>query len=383
MIRRALLLSAIILFSLASEGQIRIRIFARTKPITVVFTPVNGQYVLAGSTDDSLFINTFETVAIVRLDDKVAYRASSGFSGLADSVLIRPISPVSRYTLRAPAMDEDIRTLDGALIVKSFPGSLLVLDVTSLENYLPGVVRAEAGKYGPEEYFRAQAVVARTYIWRNIGRHQLDGFNLCDDTHCQVYPGIIPDSSIISACRSTEGKVIVDKDSVLIASAFHGNCGGVTASSADVWVTSYPYLVSITDPWCGYSESSSWKRSIPVSQFNDFLKTKGVDRGYAAVLFTPAGTRPERNPGFTISGKTISNEEIRQRFSLRSSFFTLTAAGDSIVVNGRGYGHGVGLCQDGAKAMAARNYSFDRITGFYYPGTRITDIKNAHWPDRP
>ena len=112
---------------------------------------------------------------------------------MADSLTITPVTgmPLQPACSRQERSRKDPRR---RLRVKSYPGSLQVLNITSVENYLPGVVRAEAGKYGPAEYFRAQAVVARTYIYRNIDRHELDGYNLCDDTHCQVYPGIITES---------------------------------------------------------------------------------------------------------------------------------------------------------------------------------------------
>lgn len=381
--KRILFLVMIILLSASVEAQLKIRMFARTRPVTVVFTPLKGQFSLVDGTNEGIALEAFETVALTRYEDKVIYRTLSGFSGIADSVFFKPLSAGSYFSLRAPAREEEVKILDGSLLVRSFPGSLMVLDITDPENYLPGVVRAEAGKYGPDEYFRTQAVVARTYIWRNINRHELDGFNLCDDTHCQVYPGLIPDSTIISACRSTAGMVIVDSDSVLIAAAFHGNCGGETASSADVWVASYPYLVSVKDPWCGYSPSSAWQKSIPASLFDGFLTSKGLDRSQAGALLSPQGTEPGRNAGYNISGRNISKEEMRQRFGLRSSFFVMTAAGDSIMIRGRGYGHGVGLCQDGAKAMASKGMAYDMITGFYYPGTMVTNIKNARWPERP
>jgi stage II sporulation protein D len=84
-----------------------------------------------------------------------------------------------------------------------------------------------------------------------------------------------------------------------------------------------------------------------------------------------------------VQGKTISSEDIRLRFGLRSAWFTITAEADSIILNGRGYGHGVGLCQDGAKHMAEKKNTFETIIGFYYPGTIITNIKNARRPPRP
>jgi len=374
---------ALLLLPVITAGQVSIRMFARNRPVTVVFTPVKGEFLLNDGKVNDLKIPVNETVAITRHDDMIIYRTLSGVSSVTDSLSIEPVSADALFTLRAPARNEELKTLDGSLRVKSYPGSLQVLNITSVENYLPGVVRAEAGKSGPAEYFRAQAVVARTYVYRNIDRHVLDGYNLCDDTHCQVYPGIITDSTIISSCLTTADRVIIDRDSTLIVAAFHGNCGGVTASSSDVWVAKYPYLIPVKDPWCGYSGSSAWKTSIPLSEWNAFLKTKKVEPGRETALFSPAGSQPTRAIGNTIAGVHISREDVRQRFNLRSSFYTLTLSGDSITVVGRGYGHGVGLCQDGARAMAASEMKYDQITGFYYPGTAVTEIKNARRPQRP
>jgi stage II sporulation protein D len=380
---KALAFIVLLLLPVTSAGQVSIRMFARTRPVTVVFTPVRGEFLLNDGKVYDLKIMVNETVAITRHDDMIIYRTLSGTSSVTDSLSIEPLSADALFTLRAPGRNEELKTLDGSLRVKSYPGSLQVLNITSVENYLPGVVRAEAGKSGPAEYFRAQAVVARTYVYHNFDRHVLDGYNLCDDTHCQVYPGIITDSTIISSCLTTADRVIIDRDSILIVSAFHANCGGVTAASSDVWVAKYPYLISIKDPWCGYSRSSAWKTSVPLSEWNAFLKTKKVEPGQETVLFSPAGSQPTRAIGNTVAGIHISKEDVRQRFNLRSSFYTLTPSGDSITIVGRGYGHGVGLCQDGARAMAAGKMKYDQITGFYYPGTAIIDIKNARRPQRP
>ena len=380
---RALLYILCFLLPLTASGQVSIRIFARSKPATVVFTPERGVYLLNDGAPGALQLVPGETVAVTRYDDMVVYRTLSGTYGAADSLSFEPVTDSSLFRLLAPGSGEPVKRLDGSLRIKSFPGSLQVLNVTTVESYLPGVVRAEAGKYGPPEYFKAQAVVARTYVVRNIDRHELDGYHLCDDTHCQVYPGIISDKVITDACRATAGKVLVDRDSMLIVAAFHGNCGGMTASSADVWLAAYPYLISVSDPWCSYSASSSWKKSLPLKEWNSFIGSKGIAPGAETQLYSAPGSKPVRIANRTAGGKTISSEDIRTAFALRSAYFTITRAGDSIEVNGRGYGHGVGLCQDGAKHMAEKNMTYEKITGFYYPGTMITDVKNARRPVKP
>jgi len=383
MMTRTFLSILLVLMPLTIHGEVSIRIFARTKPVTVVFTPDRGEYILSDGLHGDVRLFPGETVAITRYDSRIIYSTFSGKSEMADSLTITPSSGAALFRLRAPGKEEAVKILDGVLKIRSFPGSLQVLNVTSVESYLPGVVRAEAGKYGPPDYFRAQAVVARTYVYRNINRHELDGYNLCDDTHCQVYPGMIIELPIVDACHSTTGQVLIDRDSMLIVAAFHGNCGGVTASSADVWLAGYPYLVSVNDPWCGYSASSTWNKSIPLADWNSFLRAKGIAPGEETALYSNPGTTPVRKMDRSVAGRHITSEEIRVLFGLRSAYFTLIPSGDKIMVSGRGYGHGVGLCQDGAKAMAEKKVTYDKITGFYYPGTRITDVKNARRLVRP
>lgn len=381
--RRALLIILCLFPALAGFSQISIRIFARTKPSAVFFTADSGSFMLHDGPAAGLRLNPGDIVAVSMLGEKIIYRTLSGTRGAADSLTFIPAADGALFTLRAPGREEPQKLLEGTLKIKHFPGSLQILNLTTAENCLPGVVRAEAGKFGPSEYFKAQAVVARTYIFRNIDRHELDGYNMCDDIHCQVYPGVVTDSVILNACRATAGKVLTNRDSLLIEAAFHGNCGGETASSADVWLAGYPYLVSVRDPWCSYSASSAWEKSLPREEWDSFLISKGITPGGEGALYAGQETGRGRIIRRTAQGKTFTSEEMRIRFGLRSAYFTLKPAGDSISVSGRGYGHGVGLCQDGAKHMAEKRWTFDRITGFYYPGTLIVDIKNATKPARP
>lgn len=383
MMIRAIVLLFTLVLPAALSGQVNIRIFARTKPSSVVFTPLSDGFVLDGGAGRNLVIKRDESVVITRYGEKVIYMTYSGESHVADSVSVEPPDEQALFSLRSPYSADGRKMLRGSVIVRSFPGSLLILNRTDLEHSLPGIVRAEAGGTGTEEYYRAQAVVARTYACRNRDKHELDGFNLCDDVHCQVYPGIIADSVIIKACKATEGKVIVDSDSILIEAAFHANCGGETAASADVWVADHPYLVPVRDPWCLSSRSARWDKTIDGDSWNDFLRSKGLSPGQEEILYSPPGSQPSRVFVRSVSGKNISNEDIRQYFALRSAYFALSRTENGIVFGGRGYGHGVGLCQDGARAMAASGKKYAEIAGFYYPGTYITDIKNAKRPVRP
>ncbi len=373
----------LLIIPLAGYAQISVRIFARSTPATVVFHPVEGTYTLYDKAGGYVRLAAGERVAVTLYGDKIAYRTLSGIVGAVDSLEFVPAGSEASFSVVAPGSGGERKSLTGNLKIKSFPGSLLLLNITSVEDYLPGVVRAEAGRLGPIEYFRAQAVVARTYVYRNIDRHGLDGYHLCDDVHCQVYPGMISEEVIKEACRSTAGEVLTDSDSILIVAAFHANCGGVTASSADVWLAGYPYLISQPDPWCSYSQSSVWRTRIAMNEWNSFLARRGITAGTEGTLYDSRSPNHNRITSREVQGRYITSEEIRTSFGLRSAFFTLAPAGDSITVSGRGYGHGVGLCQDGARHMAEKGMAYDAIAAFYYPGTIIIDVKNARQPSVP
>jgi len=266
--KRILLVAILlVLFPLVTFPRISIRIFARSKPSSLILTTVKGDCFLFDGASGEVRLSQGETVAVTRYGDRVIYSTMSGIRGVSDSLAFTPAASGTLFIVRAPGNSEPEKSLGGMLTVTSFPGSLRILNITTVEEYLPGVVRAEAGRYGPSDYYKAQAVVARTYIYRNIDRHSLDGYNMCDDVHCQVYPGVVTDSVIVNACRSTSGLVLADRDSIMIEAAFHGNCGGETASSADVWLAGYPYLVSVKDPWCSYHRSEEKHRAKRMEQF--------------------------------------------------------------------------------------------------------------------
>jgi stage II sporulation protein D len=361
---------------------ISVRLFTKTKPSTFVFTPLNGSYKILPGNNESVVVNPGETVIFSKYDNKVLFKTLSGVSGLSDTIKVVPLAEENSFSVRQPANKEQPKTLTGKIKIFLFPGSLMILNIVDIEAYLPGAVRAEAGSKGPVEYFRTQAVIARTYVYRHMGRHELDGYNLCDDVHCQVYSGIITEQPIIDACKTTAGMVLIDKDSTLIISAFHANCGGETAASADIWVTKEPYLVAVKDTFCISYKPTIWERKITVADWKNFLISKGITIQDGLSLI-PSVKTSGRVHDYIICGVSVPAAEIRSYFNLKSTFFTIANDGTNIIMRGRGYGHGVGLCQDGARVMATKGMGYKEITQFYYPGTLITNIKNAHAPARP
>jgi stage II sporulation protein D len=253
---------------------------------------------------------------------------------------------------------------------------LVFINNSDVEKYISGVVMAEGGAGKNLEYFKTQAIIARTYMYKYFNKHLDDRYNVCDNTHCQAFNGLSSDTLLNKAVLETRGLVILDKDSTLIISAFHSNCGGETSSSDDVWLLGQPYLKSVVDPYCLTSRNATWQKSFSVKVWEDYIRKSG----YNEKVVDPSVfnfIQESRLTDYKTGSFTIPLRTMRSDLNLRSTFFSVYAKGDSIIFKGRGYGHGVGLCQEGAMMMAAKGFNYREIINFYYSGVIISDMKNA------
>ena len=269
-------------------------------------------------------------------------------------------------SLEPPLLD---RRYDDNLRVKVRRGKLLLINNIDLDNYVAGVVEAEVGRKPPKEYFKLQAIICRTYALSNTSKHLEEGFNLCDEVHCQAYHGKSFYPNIVDAAMQTRGAVIVDSDIKLITAAFHSNCGGQTVNSEDVWTKSLYYLRSVNDTFCLDKRNSFWEKEISIPAWRGFITARN-------------STIRDSLPTSYVSDKRendflytqIRFEEFRHHFKLRSTYFDVHPQEESVLLKGRGYGHGVGLCQEGAMEMAAQGYSYSEILHYYYSGVHIIDL---------
>ena len=293
-----------------------------------------------------------------------------------DSIELKGLTGEDYFSLRVNKEGSLKRNYTGDLKCFSDMETLLLINTSDIEKYIEGVVNAEAGKGKNEEYFKTQAVIARTYTYKYFNKHIIDRYNLCDDTHCQAFNGLTEDSIIINAVRHTDGLVITTPDSILIISAFHSNCGGETSPSEYAWVTAQPYLVRVADPYCLKSRNALWERKISLSAWTDFLKKNG----FSGNINNPSVFNFNQNsrvPDYVAGSFTMPLRTIRTGLDLRSSYFSVFVEGDSLLLKGRGYGHGVGLCQEGAMQMAISGFTFEEIINFYYSGVKIIRIEDV------
>ncbi len=263
------------------------------------------------------------------------------------------------------------RTYEGNLVISAYDArNLRIINDVDFETYLAGVVQSEI--YGQQsDIFRIQATISRTWALRNMGKHKADGFNFCDYVHCQAYQNRCVRPDIMLGTMQSSGETIVDADGKLIDTPFHSNSGGETANSEDVWRSALPYLRSVQDTFSFRMRQSNWTKVIPKDKWlNYFAKTHNLNTQDPDVRNTLL-TFEQQHRKAKILGVPLTR--VRTDFKLKSTFFTVTTddkSGD-VVLKGHGYGHGVGLSQEGTIRMVSLGISYDSIIRHYYTGASI------------
>jgi stage II sporulation protein D len=358
------------------SAQVKIRLFAYKAPESAVFSVTRGRYELNLFNGNILSVYKDESVVISRFKGKLAVKKRNTGSFICDSMILsgKTGNDVFSMMITGNALTRQYYSGD----LQCFPDmeTLVIINISDIERYISGVVMAEGGPGKNLEYFKTQAIIARTYMYKYFDKHLPDRYNVCDNTHCQAFNGLSSDSLLNEAALETKGMVILNKDSTLIISAFHSNCGGETLSSEDVWLSGLSYLKSVVDPYCLASRNATWQRSFSMNEWVKYIRKSGyngkVDDPTVFNFMQKSRLADYKTGTFTLPLRTM-----RSDLDLRSTFFSLNAKGDSIVLNGRGYGHGVGLCQEGAMMMATKGFKYPEIIRFYYTGVIISDIKNA------
>jgi stage II sporulation protein D len=377
MYRRLILIFIInTLFVLLTFGQVRIRLFSSQSPQSALFNVTGGSYELITFNGESHLVTNNEPVLIARFNGKLVVKTRNENGFICDSLFLQGKTGNDSFSIRINGNTPVRQYYSGDL--QCFPdlGTIVMINICNVESYIAGVVRAEGGSGKNKEYFKTQSILARTYMYKYFDRHLSDRYNVCDNTHCQAFNGISCDSIINRAAMETKRLVILDHDSSLVISAFHSNCGGETSTPEDVWLTSQPYLRSVIDPYCISSRNALWEKRLSLNDWLGLMKKSG----YEGKINDPAVftfIQKTRQENYRTGLFTLPLSTIRAELNLRSTFFSVLVDGDSIVLKGRGYGHGVGLCQEGAMAMADNGLNYLQIIGFYYSNVIITDIRNA------
>ncbi|MFQ5881247.1 MAG: SpoIID/LytB domain-containing protein [Candidatus Methylomirabilales bacterium] len=268
----------------------------------------------------------------------------------------------------------DGRPYRGSVEVWNTSGGLQIINQVALEDYVRGVMKVEANPDWPFEALRAQAVVARTFALYERLMSPKALYHLRATTASQVYRGVSgedPRSDI--AVQATRGVVLTYRGRIIPA-FYHAASGGHTEDAIEVWKARYPFIIGVDDPFSAIAPYHQWEEVIPLSEIRRVLQRAGWRLGEIHRIEPLGRTRSGRIQRLRIWHGTgvaeIDGKRFRQILGpdrIRSTRFTLHRSKGEIILVGRGWGHGVGLSQWGAKAMADFAYDYTRILRYYFP----------------
>lgn len=355
----------------ANADKVRVRLYSPYNVTTLNVSFDLGNYNLFADSNQLLedMVGEGRSVLVRAEGRKLHISVNDDDYGLVDSIRLEATDTACILCLN-PANNKQ-RTYEGDLIVKGQKdGKMTIIADVEFETYIAGVVQSEI--YGTEsDIFRIQAIISRTWALRNMKKHAADGYNFCDNVHCQAYLNRCIRPDIMMGAIESSGETLVDSAGNLIETPFHSNSGGQTANSEDVWRAALPYLRSVTDTFSFGMRQSTWVKTISIDRWLAyFQKNHKLDTGDSATLDSLLHfQQPERKAKML----GIPLTRIRADWQLKSTFFSISvdSGSMSVILDGRGYGHGVGLSQEGTIRMVSLGYSYDSILHHYYTGAVI------------
>lgn len=261
---------------------------------------------------------------------------------------------------------------------------LTVVNNVPVEDYLYGVVPKEMPPGWSSEALRAQSVAARTFALKNRRRHMAEGFDLCNTAHCQVYEGMSAETrATTEAVNSTRGEVLFYKGTVIDA-LFHTDSGGMTEFSEHVWGSPVPYLRAVEEL---RTQTQPWSRTVSMTSFVQKIESGGRSFGTLKEVRLSPLTIGKGGADRTPSGRvrtaefvgtkgrvSFAGNDLRSMFSLPSTLFDIRVGRTEVVFSGYGSGHGLGLSQWGAKALADSGKKYKDILLYYYSGVTLEKL---------
>ncbi|MDP6909299.1 MAG: SpoIID/LytB domain-containing protein, partial [Flavobacteriales bacterium] len=355
----------------SAQEQLEIGLLGRSEIASILISPTAGNYMALNGESDTIYrFRTDDAISITANGSRLIAKSAYGLNDTLNKISLVGKGTNPSFKMRVNNKEKEYSYFDN-LTVTGSSGKLRLVNSIDLESYVSHVVQAEVGYGAEEEYYKIQSIICRTYAVRNKKRHMKDGFNLCDHEHCQVYSGRkTATNEVVKSTAATSGLVMVSRENELILSAFHANCGGQTANCEDVWKEPRSYLKSVKDTFCLSSRSAVWNETIEQGQLLARVGFNATNDDSTTITFN----QPERLKFFNLENDSIELSRMRRRLRLRSTFFDLKTEDGQVTFNGRGYGHGVGLCQQGAMKMAEYGYNHSQILGYYYQGVSVVQL---------
>lgn len=254
-----------------------------------------------------------------------------------------------------------------------------------LEEYITGTVAAEMPASFGEEALKAQAVAARSYTLNKLlggasfplGADLSDDFNTCQayidrETFARLHPYQSTElwNKVAGAVRATRGEIMLYNNKPINA-VYYSTCGGRTASAREAWGKEVPYLQSVECTFCRESKNYDTRQTFKYGEISsDLAKSIGQQPAVKILERAPSG----RVKKISLNRQVYSGEEFRKMLKLPSTWISVEAHSEELIINSHGYGHGVGMCQYGANGMASAGYDYRQILHKYYQKIELYKI---------
>jgi len=382
--------------TITSEPTVRVGVEVGVSSVAIMSTA--GLRVLDGESGEVLEASGEEILRFEASEGTLLVESGGRIGDGRPRLVVEPLDPAIPIVLSG-------KRYHGAaeLLVDPARG-IVVINRIGLEEYLRGVVPAEIGRRPPEEFdaVKAQAVAARTYAISSLGSRDSLGFDVFATVEDQAYGGVdLERAEIDRAVRETEGEILTYDGAVVLA-LYHSTCGGRTATRYEVWAEpDLPYLRSVRDraaggdDFCAISPRYTWRESWTPDEMNGLVRAELAGRlgvpptsiGRILEIRVLSRTEEDRVDELEIAA-TGGRYVIRKndiRFVLRSSEGRILGSTDfrvlhgrvdanGVLVEGRGYGHGIGMCQWGAIGRARAGQDYRQILAAYYTGARLEKL---------
>ena len=284
----------------------------------------------------------------------------------------------------------------GALQILRRGNGLTVVNRLQLDEYLYGVIPNEMPTDWNGEALKAQAIAARSYALydKNDGKHAADGFDVCTTTDCQVYGGIASENAAANrAVDATRGMVLTYQHAPICA-VFHTASGGSTENSRDVWGADVPYLKAVNDG-AERSPYMNWSVRLSAAQLAQKISAQQGNIGTLKAIdtshFKQKADAEAKYIRFIGSKKSVNmtGAQLRSLLNLKSSNVVLSAAekgktksgsyiklsqSADIIIDGKGFGHRLGMSQWGAKSLADKGDNYRQILLHYYTDVQLESL---------
>lgn len=365
------ILFLLILFSSCFGQELRIGVLRDLKTTLLTLDKHQGNYTIYG---DSSYKEVMETAKVELHPNGVKLWLPDGMHRIFSQITIVQDTMNSALKIKSIQPSSKTHYYKDNFEISNQGNRLRILNLVSMENYLSGVIESEGGGGREKEYYKVQALISRTYALKNSDRHSKENFQLCDGVHCQAYHNMLRHTQNINhAVKETANEVLVDAKGDLVTTYFSANCGGQTCDPSYVWNNSVPYLETFIDTFCTNTRQATWTTSIDKAKWKKFIeKEYGVyENKLGDLLYNFEQT--QRRAFYIHPSLGIPLRDLRKKFKLKSTYFDTRLKGEKVIIEGSGFGHGVGLCQEGAMNMAEDGFNYRQIAYFYFSNVRITD----------